>query len=316
MATTSFQIGDLDFLSETAQTDDRTWVSWVTGLRVKNGAQDPPRRFTATGLSSDDAADTLKQKLKEYFTPPVAPASPWQASLAALLWVRKAPTLTAKALRGGGVLALLAIVSLFIFDYSSSTSPITKNVPAVRALLTGGPFMESQGFFDEAFFARALDGSKTRFWATGVSFRNLVTGNRESLIKALQRGYDFKLVLLDPDSPLGRDEFIQRFSRTAQGVDIRKTLAALTASGGILSTYGKRDKHQVWLSDYAPIVPMVVTDDRVFVSFLAHVSQDRARNVYRASYLTFDADSPMGKLLIEHFTAMLQSRGSRPVYPG
>lgn len=315
MATTSLRIREVEFLCETVRTAEGYWTASVASLRVLENAGGGVRMLTGIGDSREAAMTDLQEKLEKHVAPTTAPQSPWDAAFAAFRWVRTGHGVVGQVVRGTLVLLAFAATSIFFFDYSDVSSPATNNLRALRTIFVGGPVTESQGFFDEQFFAQALERVRYRFWASGVSFRNLVTGNREKLIEALKRGTELRLVLLDPDSPLGEDAFLPRISRTARNADIRRTLTGLVGAGGLLSTYGQRDKHQVWASDYAPIVPLVVVDDQIFVSFLVHVDKEAKQSAYRAPYLKFAVDSPMGKLLLDHFRAMVQGGGSRLVYP-
>ena len=310
----SFGVGEFECLYEVVQ-GDGFWVATLTKLQTKSGEGVGLLDIKETGTSAKDAAEKLTTKVRNNFTFQVQSLSPLQAGLASFKWIKDGTSAKQRLARVLTILLILVIASPLFFDFFSGTSPLSRNVSgAISALKPKG--IEPKGYFDEQFFEQALKTANKRFYASGVSFRNLVSGNRAGLIETLGRISDFKLILLDPETPLASDTYIRKFSRTATKADINSTISKfLNENDGILSKFGNKNRHQLWTSDYAPIVPMVVVDDTVYVSFLVHVDSSATSNLYRASYLVFDTNSDIGKMLLKHFEDLLDAQGSHRLFP-
>jgi hypothetical protein len=309
----NFAIGNLVFRYELAQSDDM-WTATLIKL-TGNGNSSIEQELKEHGITPEQAEKRLKDRIIQSLGFPGEPMSPWQAAISAFKWIYAGTGTAVRIMRALVVMLVVIVIAPFVFDFFSGTSPISKNLKgAVELLRPSG--IRPKGYFNEEFFGQALQGAHKRFYASGVSFRNLVAGNRNHLIETLDRGCDFKLVLLDPNSSLASDTYIPKFSRTARKEDINNTINAfLNPENGILVQHGNRNRDELWVSDYAPIVPIVVVDDTVYVSFLVHVDRQRKQNMYDSPYLVFDADSDVGRDLLRHFDNMLDGSGARRLFP-
>jgi hypothetical protein len=313
MMANSFALGELVFRYELAQKDD-VWTATLIKL-MGDGSSSVEQELKEHGTTPEQAEKRLKDRIIRTVSFSGEPINPWQAAILAFKWIYAGTGTAVRIARAMVVLLVVILIAPFVFDFFSGTSPISKNLKgAVELLRPSG--IKPRGYINEEFFAQALQNAHKRFYASGVSFRNLVAGNRNHLIDTLDRGAEFKLVLLDPDSPLASDTYIPKFSRTARKEDINNTLNAfLNPNSGILVEHGNRNRNQLWVSDYAPIVPIVVVDDTVYVSFLIHVDRQRKQNMYDSPYLVFDADSDVGRDLLRHFDNMLDGSGARRLFP-
>jgi hypothetical protein len=311
MSSDSFTIGTVEVRYRTEQEENSTWVAEFVDLRVPEGESKALAEPKGSGASRQAAIDQLKEKLKKAFTISIEQMNLSQIIGAACLWVWRAPSRGRCAARVSLAVLGLAVGSTLVIDYATGDLPIAKNV---RAVLGGvsewqspSSLVSREDFFNERFFEEHMKSAKRRVWASGVSFRTLATGNRKRVIDLLDRDVEFKLVLLDPACPLATDTFMSHFSRTAKARDIENTVRGFTGPDGILRKHGDKAQHQLWLSDYAPIVPMVVVDDTIYVSSLLHVDPERTTSAYGRPYWRVRADSDMGRSLLAHFKNMLQS---------
>jgi hypothetical protein len=275
-------------------------------------AQDNAGELTHAAQQSQAPARPASPPQPQPASGPAAAADPsniFQVLSIVYRWAVRAPTRSRRVLRLTGFATIGLVALLFFVDFTGGSSPIARNVRVIRGWFDKS-FVPKAGFFNEEFYGAALRSADSRFWASGVSFRNLVAGNKEELTKILARNVEFRIILLDPDSALAQDDGIRQFSRTATAADIRNTLTALN---GLVAGADPAVRREVWTSPYAPVVPMVVVDDEVYASFQVHVDQKRVRNAYNAEYLTFPADSEMGKRLLAHFNDMLAAPAARKV---
>jgi hypothetical protein len=310
-----FRIGDIVFHYELSHVNDTTWVASLAKLQDVSKTNMDNQDIREVGNTEEQSVERLKVKLRSSFLLSGESITLSQLPTIAYKWICSGTNIKQKVARLVIILMVVILTSPFYFDYFSGTSPISKNIVGALTTFKRG-YIVDKGFFDEQFFASALQSAQKRFWASGVSFRNLISGNREPLIKLLNRDVEFKLVLLDPESPLAQDGFIKHISRTATKVDITSSISKyLNESDGILLHQGNKNRHQLWTSGYAPIVPMVVIDDTIFVSFLVHVDPTRVQNAYRSPYLRFEAGSEMGKILLKHFESMLRGSETHLKYP-
>jgi hypothetical protein len=315
---TTLTIGTVTFDCLVDQLDALRWVAVVTSLSTNVDGRSESSTLQAEGSSPDEALAALRSKLKANFTLSVPDISLKQILLSLAAWIWASATFRQRFGRLAISLVGLLLVSPFFVNFATGDSTIAQNMRAAANIIPGGtPTYADRGFIDEDFIKRALREAKTRFWASGVSYRNMVAGNRDELIASLKRGVQVKIALLDPgpQSPLATDRFMTKFSRTAKNTDITKTIEALIGEAGILHQFGRKDRDQLWVADYAPIVPLVVKDDTIFVSFLLHVDPDRTMSNYGQPYLKVAATSPMGVALLKHFQNMLQSDGSYRKFP-
>lgn len=300
----SIIVNKLQFKYQLEEIRQNSWRGTVISIADLRWGTKNPQPFSVDEASPDSVRRVLEKKIKQQFTIQIERMlNPWQAVAAVVKWIWSAQNFMTRARRILITALLLFITSVFFIDYRTSDVPFKNNVQWVL----GGSSIEvkSEGFFNEVFFQNALNKANHRFWASGVSFRTLVTGNSDELAALLERDVEFKLVLLDPVSPLAAPNFIQKISRTATTKDIRETSQRLVGEGGILTTKGNASRHELWLSDYAPIVPMVIVDNEIYVSFLRHVDRDRMKSAYDTTYLRIATDSDTGKSLEEHFKNML-----------
>jgi hypothetical protein len=305
-------IGKLFFDVATTRIDAETWQASVE--RLTEGDGEHVRNLVALGPNQEAAVEGMVKKLKETMTITASSLSAGELTSLGVNWVWRAPSRGVRAFRALAVAAVATILSPFFIDFAGGTSPISVNTRhLLNAMSSETVKIPPSHFLDEEFIGAALRNAHKELWASGVSFRNMVAGNRAALDSALRRGVRVRIVLLDPNSPLAQDGFIDQLSRTAKRSHIESTIQLLVGPGGILTVSGQRGVDELWVSEYAPIVPMVRVDDRILAGFLLHVDAKRQSNAYGASYIDIATDSKMGQDLLAHFNAMLADPSARRI---
>jgi len=303
-------IGDVEFHCEASKTDDG-YKATVETLCCK-GKESSISKYSVFGSSPDESFERLERKLKNNFALPFDNITPFQAAVGCFKWVCAGEGFLDRASRILGILILSIFISPFFIDYVSGTSSISKNLSGLLDAMNV-PRSKPDAFLSEQFIHDRLGEAKYRFYASGVSFRNMFTANIGELKTVLGKNVNFKIVFLDPDSPLAEENFIRKFSRTATKADIENSIRKFT--DGELEKQLDKHRHEVWISDAAPMVPMIIVDDKIYVSFLIHTSKDNLKNIYDGPYLVFTMKSEMGKVLLQHFDNLIDDEASRRVFP-
>jgi SAM-dependent methyltransferase len=279
---------------------------WVATVHRLLG--DAPERAVLAGFggSSKEAREDLASRIRAKFTMALGEASLVQFLAAALRWTWSAGSVGVRIVRLSAVLVVTLVLSVFFVDIEKlrqnfqSVSDIARPRQEVSVV--------PDGFLNEAFFKERLSECQRRFWAAGTSFRTLVTGNRDALMDVVTKGEcDVEIVLLDPSSPLATEDFMSKFSRTARPKDLEESIQRFSGPNGVLKSTPARHKHRLWTAEYAPIVPMVVVDDLVYVSFLTRVDRQGEQSSYQGPYFIVNANSNVGRRLIRHFDELRAS---------
>ncbi|WP_276482301.1 hypothetical protein [Paraflavitalea pollutisoli] len=303
-------------MCETEKLGEHEWKAEITYIQRNSGKNSQTRHYMAHGPSEEAAINHLKADIQTLFLIRNEQIG-WKDVVFSLFrWVHARGKVAPMVIRSIVVLLLAMLLSLFLFDWQKS--PIQHAKKNISFLLQDGsapPFADT-AFLTEQFIASALQNTDSIFWASNVSFRNLQVGNKANLETFLAKKKQFKLVLLDTGSVLAHNDYLSTFSRTAKKQDISNTInSLLNEENGSLKKYGDKSIHQLYLSAYSPIVPLLRVDDTIYVSFPIHTDAQRKQGNYGGPYLKFHINSRFGEMLQDHFKNMINGQDTRSIYP-
>jgi hypothetical protein len=312
----SFTIDKTIFLCDTNKISENEWKAEISYIQKNSGQNSVARNYSAFGPTENAAVESLKSQINDLFLLRSEKLSWQDVFFVFFRWVRAGGNKGKMAARALLLVILILLASVFFIDFQKG--PLT-NVSKNYSFIFEKPRIEQfvdTGFLTEQFIANAFKNTKSILWAANVSFRNLQVGNKANLENFLDRKKEFKLVLLDTGSVLASTDFLRTFSRTATKKDINNTLnSLLNDSTGSFKKHADLSIHQLFLSAYSPIVPMMRMDDTIYVSFSIHTDKNATVSNYGGPFLKFHITSKIGAMLKDHFSNMIAGKDTHIVYP-